>query len=75
MKNMFRECYALNELNLSNFNTDNVTDMSYMFLRCYALNELDISNFNFDNVTNKIDMFTNCPDNIKIKRRSNCILF
>ena len=49
--------------------------MSYMFLICYALNELDISNFNTDNVTNKIDMFTNCPENIKIKKRSNCILF
>ena len=31
MKLMFLECSLLKELNLSNFNTDNVTDMSCMF--------------------------------------------
>ena len=31
---MFSGCSSLKELNLSNFNTNNVTNMSYMFSRC-----------------------------------------
>ena len=34
MNNMFRSCSSLKELNLINFNTNNVTDMGYMFSRC-----------------------------------------
>ena len=34
MAGMFYGCSSLNELNLSNFNTNNVTDMSYMFDGC-----------------------------------------
>ena len=34
MSYMFYECSSLKELNLSNFNTVNVTDMSYMFYIC-----------------------------------------
>ena len=38
----------------SNFNTDNVTDMSYIFDECSSLKELNLSNF--DNNINVIDM-------------------
>ena len=31
---MFYRCYSLKELNLSNFNTNNVTNMNYMFYAC-----------------------------------------
>ena len=31
---MFYECSSLKELNLSNFNTNNVNDMGYMFNGC-----------------------------------------
>ena len=31
---MFSECSSLKELNLNNFNTNNVTNMSYMFSKC-----------------------------------------
>ncbi len=31
---MFNECSSLKELNLSNFNTNNVTDMYGMFSKC-----------------------------------------
>ena len=31
---MFNECSSLKELNLSNFNTNNVTDMRGMFYGC-----------------------------------------
>ena len=31
---MFYGCSSLKKLNLSNFNTNNVTDMDYMFSEC-----------------------------------------
>ena len=34
MEGMFSKCYSLKELNLSNFNTDNVTNMRWMFYIC-----------------------------------------
>ena len=34
MSFMFEGCSSLKELNLNNFNTNNVTDMSYMFAGC-----------------------------------------
>ena len=34
MSSMFDFCSSLKELNLSNFNTNNVTDMSYMLVGC-----------------------------------------
>ena len=58
MSNMFSGCSSLKELNLSNFNTHNVTDMGYMFYGCSSLLELNISNFNFNNITNIEYMFS-----------------
>ena len=34
MNSMFFECSSLKELNLSNFNTNNVIDMNAMFFGC-----------------------------------------
>jgi len=34
MRDMFYECESLKELNLDNFNTNNVFDMSNMFSGC-----------------------------------------
>ena len=34
MELMFYGCSSLKELNLSNFNTNNVNDMGYMFYGC-----------------------------------------
>ena len=49
---MFDGCSSLKELNLNNFNTNNVTNMSYMFYGCSSLKELNLNNFNtvFDGV-------------------------
>ena len=51
---MFYGCNLLTHLNLSNFNTQNVTNMSYMFFCCNVLTNLNLSNFNTQNVTNII---------------------
>ena len=51
------ECSSLKELNLSNCNTNNVTNMGFMFNGCSSLKELNISNFNTNNVTNMDSMF------------------
>ena len=45
---MFSGC-LLEKLNLSNFDTNNVTDMSGMFSKCLALKKIYLSNFNTDN--------------------------
>ena len=34
MSEMFYECSSVKELNLNNFNTNNVTNMRYMFDEC-----------------------------------------
>ena len=34
MSSMFNGCSSLKELNLNNFNTNNVTDMKFMFAGC-----------------------------------------
>ena len=53
MKEMFQNCIELEYLDLSNFNTINVTDMSGMFNLCGALQEIEgINNFNTYNVNN-----------------------
>ena len=58
--NMFYNRQVLTTIGLSNFNTENVTDMSSMFSRCKALTTLDLSNFNTVNVTDMSSMFNLC---------------
>ena len=57
---MFDNCDSLISLDLSNFNTQNVTDMSNMFSGCKSLISLDLSNFNTQNVTDMSNMFSGC---------------
>ena len=47
-------------IDLSNFNTSNVTNMSYMFSDCSSLTSLDLSSFNTSKVTNMGTMFSYC---------------
>ena len=44
-----------------NFNTNNVSDMSYMFSSCSSLKELNLSKFNFSNVKDRTGMFSLTP--------------
>ena len=49
---MFCLCNKLLSIDLSNFNTQNVTNMRNMFYDCNSLICLDLSNFNTQNVIN-----------------------
>ena len=55
--NIFQE---IEELDLSTWDTSNVTDMGGMFRMCTKLNKINISNFNTSNVTNMANMFDFC---------------
>lgn len=52
--------YNLKYIDISNFNTSNVTDMGWMFERCSSLTNVDVSNLKTDNVTNMNNMFSMC---------------
>ena len=75
---MFYNCESLESIDLSSFNTNNVTNMSYMFYNCESLESLDLSSFNTNNVTNMSHMFSGCKslkiENIKIKKNEEKIL-
>ena len=51
---------SLTSLDVSNFDTSNVTDMSAMFGVCLSLISLDLSNFNTSNVTDMRSIFYGC---------------
>lgn len=57
---MFTYCSGLTSLDVSSFNTGNVTDMSHMFGYCSGLTSLDVSNFNTNNVIWMGSMFAGC---------------
>ena len=47
---MFNKCSSLESIDLSLFNTTNVTNMSIMFYHCSSLESIDLSSFNTTNV-------------------------
>jgi surface protein len=63
---MFNQCSSLTSLDLSNFNTSNVNNMSGMFSQCSSLTSLDLSNFNTSNVKDMLN-FLNINKNCLIK--------
>ena len=67
MSSIFEGCSSLNELNLSNFNTNKVKDMSWMFGNCSSLKELNITNFIINDYTNVSYMFFKIPIETKWK--------
>ena len=62
MNDMFYKCSSLTSLpNISKWNTEQVTDMSFMFCSCALLTTLpDIWKWNTSNVTSMIYMFFGC---------------
>ena len=59
-KCLFKNCFSLTSLDLSNFDTTKVTDMNKMFYGCNLLTSLDLSNFNTKDVTDMSYMFWGC---------------
>ena len=57
---MFYNCENIIDINLSSFDTRDVTDMSYMFYGCKKITNLDLSSFDTKNVTNMKSMFEGC---------------
>ena len=74
MSYMFYGCSSFKELNLNNFNTNNVTNMFRMFYGCSSLEELNLNNFNTNKVTDIGSMFYRCSNEfikkIKIKYKN-----
>ena len=60
IQSMFEGCSLLTYINLSNYNTSNVTDMNHIFSDCSSLSSINLSNFDTKNVTNMDSMFFNC---------------
>ena len=60
MNYMFYNCNSLTYLDVSKFNTSNVTDMNSMFNNCNSLTYLDVSGFDTSKVTNMSLMFSHC---------------
>ena len=63
---MFFRCSNINEINLSNFETSQVTDMHYMFHHCSSLTLLDLSNLNTSQVKDMKSMFIECSSLISL---------
>ena len=59
-RNMFSNCKQLLSVDLSGFNTKNITNMNSMFNGCSSLTSLDVSNFDTSNVTSMDSMFNGC---------------
>ena len=67
MKSMFSGCSSLTNIDLSNINTNNVTNMWGMFDSCSSLTNIDLSNFNINKVTDMRCMFFGCS---KLKKEN-----
>ncbi|MBR6627729.1 MAG: BspA family leucine-rich repeat surface protein [Lachnospiraceae bacterium] len=57
---LFAGLSKLKTIEMKNFNTSNVTSMSWMFYGCRSLTGLDVSGFDTSNVTSMSYMFRNC---------------
>ena len=70
---MFYDCDRLINIDLTKFDTSNVTNMSYMFSGCGAIvnSTFDISNLNTKNVTDMSYMFAYCKELTSLSDISN----
>lgn len=57
---VFGSCNAITYLDLSGWDTSNVSNMSMMFWHCESLSCLDLSSFDTSNVTDMASMFMSC---------------
>ena len=75
MNSMFFGCSSIKKIELSNFDTQNVTYMSEMFYRCSSLKDLNLSNFNTSSVSCMRGMFSKSQLELKLKIREQCETF
>ena len=57
---LFVECSDINEIDLSNFDSSQVTDIGAMFHGCTSLTSINFKNFKTSNVESMDDMFSDC---------------
>ena len=62
MIGMFAGCSSLTSLDVSAFNTENLTNMYEMFRGCSNMSSLDLSGFKTDKVTHMTNMFDGCSN-------------
>ena len=62
MRYLFSSCQSLESLDLSGFNTENVSSMVSMFSQCSSLRSLDLSSFNTSKVIDMNLMFYMCTN-------------
>ena len=64
INSMFRDCFCLKSIDLSNFKCDNVTNTSFLLCNCFILERITLSNinsnFNTKNATDMNNMFSYC---------------
>ncbi len=66
MSNMFSFCSSLPEINLSNFKTLKIKNLSGAFFFCSKLKKLFIPNFQFNDEMDIYSMLAGTDKNIKI---------
>ena len=57
---LFFECKELTSIDLSHFNSKNVTNMQCMFEGCHKLESINLTNFNTEMVNNMRSVFNSC---------------
>ena len=65
-KSLFSDCYYINSLDLSNFDTMYATSMEKMFFNCKKLKKIILTDFDTECVINMNSMFENCEQFCKI---------
>ena len=60
MANTFYNCTSLVDLDLTSFNTKQVTDMNYMFANCINLKTLNLESFSTENCFQFTSTFEDC---------------
>ena len=63
---MFASLNRITEINFTNFDSSDVTDMQLMFYQCTSLKSINFDNFNTAKVTNMTNMFANCTSLISL---------
>lgn len=66
MAYMFSGCTAVTNIDLSGFNTSQVTMMNHMFANCYDLVSLDLSGFDTSQVTTMDNIFGRCSSLVSL---------